>query len=78
MTESDAIAYLRSLGYRVTKPQPSSRSKRHRHCMEHVRVDGYREPVCILEGQDRATVIGFAVEIATIAQRAREAIACAA
>lgn len=85
MTERDMIERLRALGYKVTKaraPRSNAKSRRHRDCTEHVPVDGYREPVCILHGQNRAAVIAFAVEVAAIGRhaacRAREGVACAA
>lgn len=79
MTERDMVNHLREHGYKVSKPRTSSRSKRHRHCSDHERVHGYREAVCILEGQDRREVIGFAVDIAAIAaDHRREALSWAA
>lgn len=71
MTERDAIAYLTERGFKVTRSRPSTRSRRHRHCAEHVRVDGYREAVCVLNGQDKAEVVGFAVEMAARARSHR-------
>lgn len=32
----------------------------HARCVEHVKVDGFRRKVCILKGQDRATVVAEA------------------
>lgn len=71
MTERDAIEFLSERGFKVTRQRTSARSRRHRDCADHVRVDGFREAVCILAGQQRADVIGFAVEVAAIAREAR-------
>ncbi len=78
MTEREAVAYLKELGYKVSRSRPSSRTNRHRHCISHERVAGYREPVCVLTGQDRSAVIRFAVEVADIARRAHQRVSWAA
>ena len=36
---------------------------RHAHCVDHVEMEGYEEPVCILKGQDREEVLAFAREL---------------
>jgi hypothetical protein len=35
----------------------SKSAQRHGRCVEHVRVEGFQQKVCILAGQDRATII---------------------
>ena len=42
----------------------------HKKCAKHVKVAGFRRPVCILPGQDEREVVAFATEIG---KRAREA-----
>jgi hypothetical protein len=80
MTEQQMILALRAAGYRVTRPATRAarpKGRRHRHCAEHVRMDGYREPVCILTGQDRAEVLAFAREMAALAPLASAALKAA-
>ena len=36
---------------------------RHARCVEHVEIDGLREPVCILRGQDREAVLADVREL---------------
>jgi hypothetical protein len=71
------IAALHGAGYTVTRRAAravSPKGRRHRNCAEHVRMEGYREPVCILHGQDRAEVLAFAREMAALAPRASAAL----
>lgn len=74
MTEHEMIAALRRSGYSVSRrlartANPKGRS--HRRCAEHVRVDGYQKPVCILRDQERGPVLQFAYEMLGIAQEHR-------
>lgn len=76
--EAECIAYLESVGFRVTRPRAAAprhlAGKRHESCADHVKVDGYRSPVCILEGQDAREVVAFAQDCTRIGREAGDVL----
>ena len=89
-----AVALLAANGYKVTRSRPNvarnvaqdgtgtlvrKSGKAHGSCVEHYRIEGYTQPICVLgermvEGerqarQDAAEVMGFAAEVAALARQ---------
>jgi hypothetical protein len=94
-----AVALLAQNGYKVTRSRPRvarnepqhgtgtlvrKSGKTHGGCVEHYRLDGYTQPVCVLgertvEGerlgrQDSDEVLGFAAELVEVARSAGDVL----
>lgn len=78
--EQECAEYLRSQGYRVSKPNSAPRKarrlsgKRHEGCADHEKVAGYLTPVCILSGQDPWDVLSFARDMLRVAAEAGDVL----
>ena len=76
--EAECIAYLESVGYRVTRARVAAphrlAGKRHESCVDHVKLADYRSPVCILDGQNADEVVAFAQDCIRIGREAGDVL----